>query len=99
MCKAVVEASTVSIDGAVEGNITATDKVQLNATARMTGDLVAAKLVVTEGAAFTGHITVGPNALNRPMGASTLASITVPTVVGAGATVSERHAASREIAS
>jgi cytoskeletal protein CcmA (bactofilin family) len=62
-CKAAVEANTVQVDGTVEGNITATDKVHLNTTARMTGDLIAAKLVVTEGAAFTGHITVGPNAL------------------------------------
>ncbi len=62
-CKAVVEAGTVQVDGTVEGNITATDRVQLNATARVTGDLVAAKLVVTEGASFTGHISVGPNAL------------------------------------
>ena len=62
-CKAVVEAGTVQVDGTVEGNITATDRVQLNATARVTGDLVAAKLVVTEGASFTGHVTVGPNAL------------------------------------
>ncbi len=66
-CKAAVDANTVQIDGTVEGNITAADKVQLSATARMTGDLVAAKLVVTEGAAFTGHVTVGPNALKaRP---------------------------------
>jgi cytoskeletal protein CcmA (bactofilin family) len=62
-CKAAVEAGTVQVDGTVEGNITATDRVQLNATARVTGDLVAAKLVVTEGASFTGHVTVGPNAL------------------------------------
>ena len=66
-CKAAVDASTVQIDGTVEGNITAADKVQLSATARMTGDLVAAKLVVTEGAAFTGHVSVGPNAVKgRP---------------------------------
>ena len=62
-CKAVVEAGTVQVDGTVEGNITATERVQLNATARVTGDVVAAKLVVTEGASFTGHVTVGPNAL------------------------------------
>ena len=66
-CKAAVEATTIQIDGTVEGNVTASDKVSLNATARMTGDLVAAKLVVTEGAAFTGHVTVGPNAVKgRP---------------------------------
>ncbi len=62
-CKAVVEAGTVQVDGTVEGNITATERVQLNATARVTGDVVAAKLVVTEGASFTGHVSVGPNAL------------------------------------
>jgi len=62
-CKAVVEAGTVQVDGTVEGNITATDRVQLNATARVTGDLVAAKLIVTEGASFSGHVSVGPNAL------------------------------------
>ena len=48
---------------------------------------------------LTEPTTVGLNALNRSTGASTLASITVPTVVGAGATVSDRHAANREIAS
>jgi cytoskeletal protein CcmA (bactofilin family) len=62
-CQAAVEANTVQIDGTVEGNVTATDKVQLSASGRMTGDLVAAKLIVTEGAAFTGHVTVGPNAV------------------------------------
>jgi cytoskeletal protein CcmA (bactofilin family) len=67
-CKAAVEANTVQVDGSVEGNITANDKVQLNATARMTGDLMASKLVVTEGAAFTGHVTVGPNAMKGRAG-------------------------------
>ncbi len=62
-CKAAVEANSVQIDGTVEGNVTATDKVLLSASARMTGDVVAAKLVVTEGASFTGHVTVGPSAV------------------------------------
>ncbi len=62
-CKAALDANTVQIDGTVEGNVTAADKVQLSASARMTGDLVAAKLVVTEGAALVGHVTVGPNAV------------------------------------
>lgn len=61
-CKAQVKAANITVDGNVEGNVHATDKVQLNAKARITGDVVAAKLVVAEGASFTGHVQVGPDA-------------------------------------
>ena len=63
VCKADVEAATVQVDGQVEGNIKASDKAHLNGTARVVGDLVASKLVVSEGAAFKGHIHVGPDAM------------------------------------
>lgn len=59
-CKASVDAAKVSVDGTVEGNITARERVELTARARMKGDLVAAKLLVAEGASFVGHVTVGP---------------------------------------
>jgi len=62
-CKATIETAELQVDGGVEGNITATSKVTLNSTANVNGDLVAAKLVVAEGAAFTGHVNVGPNAI------------------------------------
>jgi len=61
-CKAEVEAARITIDGQVEGNITARERVQLNANAKMTGDLVATTLVVEGGAAFVGHVRVGPDA-------------------------------------
>ncbi len=61
-CKASVEAGMIHVDGVVEGNMKANDKVELNATAKVKGDLVAPKLVVAEGAAFTGHVNVGPDA-------------------------------------
>lgn len=69
VCKAAVEAGKVTIDGQVEGNVTARDRVELNAKARMKGDLVAAKLVVAEGASFNGHVSVGPEAAKnaKPM--------------------------------
>ena len=63
VCKANVEAATIQVDGVVEGNIKATDKASLNGTARVVGDLIASKLVVSEGAAFKGHIHVGPDAV------------------------------------
>ncbi len=64
-CVADVDAGVIQIDGGMEGNITASDKVQLNATAKLTGDLVAAKLVVAEGASLKGHFTVGPDAVKN----------------------------------
>ena len=69
LCKAAVEAGKVTIDGQVEGNVTARDRVELSAKARMKGDLIAAKLVVVDGASFVGHVTVGPDAAKaaKPM--------------------------------
>jgi len=59
-CKASINAAKVTIDGSVEGNVTASDRVELNAKARLHGDLVAEKLVVAEGASFVGHCRIGP---------------------------------------
>lgn len=62
-CRATIDAATLLIDGAIEGNLSAGDKAQLSASAKVTGDLVASKLIVAEGAAFEGHVSVGPNAM------------------------------------
>lgn len=61
-CRATVDATDVVIDGVHEGDVHAKERVQLNPKARMAGDLIAAKLVVAEGASFVGHCTVGPDA-------------------------------------
>jgi len=61
-CRAAVEAGKVTIDGEIEGNVTARERVELTAKAKVKGDMVAARLVVAEGAAFVGHLTVGPDA-------------------------------------
>lgn len=61
-CRAEVDANDVTIDGVLEGDVNAKERVQLNPKARMAGDLVAAKLVVAEGASFVGHCSVGPDA-------------------------------------
>src|SRR4051812_28095255 len=58
-CKATVEGTTVVVDGLVEGDVQARERVQLNAKARVIGDIVSATLVVAEGASFTGHCRVG----------------------------------------
>jgi cytoskeletal protein CcmA (bactofilin family) len=61
-CRATVEASKVMIDGELEGNLTARERVELTAKAKVKGDMIAARLVVAEGASLVGHLTVGPDA-------------------------------------
>jgi len=61
-CRAVVEAGRVTVDGMVQGNVTARERVELTAKAKMKGDLIASRLLVAEGASFMGHVTVGTDA-------------------------------------
>lgn len=62
-CKAALEAGTVIVDGLVEGDVLARERVQLNGSAKVVGDIVAEKLIVSEGASFSGHCRVGPEAV------------------------------------
>lgn len=62
-CNAEVQAGKVTVDGVVEGNVSAQERVQLNTKAKVKGDIKAAKLVVAEGASLLGHCAVGPDAL------------------------------------
>jgi cytoskeletal protein CcmA (bactofilin family) len=59
-CNAAVEAERVIVDGNINGDITASEVLTLNAEAKVEGDIVATKLVVIEGATFIGNCRVGP---------------------------------------
>lgn len=61
-----VEAGSISVEGEVKGNLSANDRIELKNTARYEGDLQAAKLVVDEGAVFSGHVSVGPENASKP---------------------------------
>ena len=60
-----VEAGGIVVEGEVHGNLSAADRIELKNSARYEGDLRASKLVVEEGAAFNGHVTVGPDAVKN----------------------------------
>lgn len=62
---AEVNGGAVVIEGRVTGNVTASDRVTLEATSTVSGDLTAVKLVVLEGASFSGRVNVGPDALKN----------------------------------
>ncbi len=53
------KAGTIRIDGQVKGNLNASTKVQLSASARLEGDLQTTRLEVAEGAVLIGRCVVG----------------------------------------
>jgi cytoskeletal protein CcmA (bactofilin family) len=58
-----VEAGGIVVEGEVQGNLSANDRIELKNSARYEGDLRATKLIVEEGAAFSGHVSVGPDSV------------------------------------
>ncbi len=59
MLQADVEAGNIVIEGELNGNVAAKDMVELKESARLQGDLRCERLIVTEGARFVGHCSVG----------------------------------------
>lgn len=59
VCKATVKAKEVAVEGRVEGNIEAADKVDLRPKGNITGDIVAARMSMAEGASIDGHCRIG----------------------------------------
>jgi cytoskeletal protein CcmA (bactofilin family) len=64
-CKASIEGEVIRVDGTVDGDVVARECVHLSNTAKMTGDVVASKMIVAEGASFLGHCRVGPDAVKN----------------------------------
>ena len=55
------KAGTIRLEGEVKGNLTASNKVHLSASAKLEGDLQTARLEVAEGAVLVGRCTIGVN--------------------------------------
>jgi len=60
--KAEVSAGSVTVDGSIVGNVVSAGRVQLNNSCKLKGDVQAAKLLVAEGASWSGRCNVGPEA-------------------------------------
>ena len=53
---AEVTGSTVSVGGQLTGNVTAADRVDLQAGGRLVGDVKTARLTIADGASFKGNV-------------------------------------------
>jgi cytoskeletal protein CcmA (bactofilin family) len=67
--KAEIKTATVVVYGKVHGNLTATERVELKASAEVIGDIKAKSLSIELGAIFIGKSTVG-NPANLPAAAT-----------------------------
>ena len=57
--EADVRAKQVVVLGTVQGSIAAGDRIELTATAKVTGSLIAERVVIAEGASFSGRVDMG----------------------------------------
>lgn len=79
VCHATIEADSILVDGTVNGDLIARERLQLTNKARVQGDVSAAALIVAEGASFVGRCAVGPDAVqtaNRNMPAQSMKTLT-----------------------
>ena len=69
-----ITVESVTINGTVQGNITAKDRIEMKSTARVHGDIKAKRLSVEDGVTFIGRSEVNPS------GVATDAPATAPEV-------------------
>ena len=54
--------NSMIVEGTIEGNITARERIEMKASTRMTGDVKAKRLAMEEGVAFSGKAEITPSA-------------------------------------
>jgi cytoskeletal protein CcmA (bactofilin family) len=72
-----IEAEHIVVGGQVKGTLTARGRITLESTARLEGDLIAGRLVIVEGAVFSGRSNMGEKPGSAPS-SSLMASVLEP---------------------
>jgi len=67
--------NTATIEGTINGNVTAKDRIEMKSSARVTGDIRAKRLSVEDGVTFIGRSEVNPSGV--PAAASPIAGAPV----------------------
>ncbi len=58
-CKATLIAKEIAVEGLVDGNVEAEDRVELKPTGKIMGDVVAKRMTMADGATLDGHVRIG----------------------------------------
>jgi cytoskeletal protein CcmA (bactofilin family) len=82
--RAKISSQVVIVRGRVEGNITAKEKVELIAPARLFGNVNTPRLTITEGVVFDGDCSMG---MAKPKGGSVAQTMNAADKAGATATL------------
>ena len=69
-CKANVTANEVAIEGFIEGNVEAKERVEIKSKGRISGDVVASRMTMGDGASIDGHVRIGMEATDDGKAAS-----------------------------
>ncbi len=83
-----INAREIVVLGKVRGNLTASDRVDIRSDGSLTGDVVAARISIEDGAYFKGGIDIrkgGQPTQQKPNGKDESAVVPEPTAVGARA--------------
>jgi cytoskeletal protein CcmA (bactofilin family) len=58
--RASIAAKEVAVEGHIDGNVEAGDRIELKPTGSVAGDITAARMTMAEGASINGHCKIGP---------------------------------------
>jgi len=84
--RANLEARNVIVHGRVDGNVNASDRVDLRKSASLTGDISTARVAIEDGAYFKGTIDIQKTELPAKLEVKSPATVAVPTPSPAPAT-------------
>jgi cytoskeletal protein CcmA (bactofilin family) len=76
--KGNLSVSSVTIEGTVNGNIAARDRIEMKSSARVTGDIRSKRLSVEDGVTFIGKSEVNPSGAPISMPAAEARATTPP---------------------
>ncbi len=97
---ATVRARDIVVSGVVIGNVTAEDSVTLNAGAKLVGDITAPRVIVSDGASFSGNVAMGgepppPRKVRRTAAAPRSTPVSSGSSVGKSAAQASSQASSK----
>jgi len=75
-CNATVDAHEVAVEGQVNGDVTAHERIDLRPNGVVKGDITATRMSMADGASIDGHIRIGPAVNGTATAASSSSSST-----------------------